>query len=349
VIEIETSAEDLIRTRLTYSPLWEAVCSSLALVHPERRPLHLPWIAQMMRSAKRTDLRPLWALVAPYPIVFGFLAPSPGAPGASFRDEIERLRATSPDEVQAEVGLFYEGMSEAPPTFVRPYVETPKRSLDMLATTLGVYWNEVLAPHWTPLRGVLEAEVLRNGRTLATGGVDALFGDLHPGLAWDGSRVTIDRPIAMTIRPEGRGIVVVANTFAWPAPLCGSTADGRALLVYAPRGLARLWPSGPENPEESLDVLLGSARASVLRMLDVPRATADIASMLRMGTSTVSYHLAQLRRAGLVETHRDGRRVYYRLSRIGESFLTLWSAAPEEQAMEGSDPAPGRRGLRREA
>lgn len=349
MIEIETSAEDLIRTRLTYSPLWEAVCSSLALAHPERRPPHLPWIVQMMRSAKRIDLRPLWALVAPYPIVFGFLAPPPGAPGESFRDEIERLRATSPDEVQAEVGLFYEGMSEAPPTFVRPYLQTPKRSLDMLATTLGVYWNEVLAPHWTALRGVLEAEVLRSGRTLAARGVDALFGNLHPDVAWDGSRVTIDRPIGLTIRPEGRGIVVVANTFAWPVPLCGSTADGRALLVYGPSGLARLWPGGPEDPEEGLDVLLGSARAAVLRMLQVPKATTDIASMLRMGTSTVSYHLAQLRRAGLVEAHRDGRRVYYRRSRIGENFLTLWSAASAEEAIEGSDPAPGRRGLRREA
>lgn len=349
MIEIETSAEDLVRTRLTYSPLWEAVCSCLALAHPERRPLHLPWIAQMRRSAARVDLRPLWALVAPYPVVFGFLGPAPGPPGSPFRDEIELLRATPPDEVQTEVGLFYEGMSEGPPTCVRPYIESPKRSLDLLATALDAYWVDVLSPHWAALRGVLETEVLRAGRALAAGGVDDLFGELHPAVSWNGSRLQIDRPIDMTIRPAGRGVVVVANTFAWPEPLCGSTADGRALLVYGPRGLAGLWPGGPEDAEEGLDVLLGSARALLLRMLEVPRATTDIASILRIGASTVSYHLAQLRRAGLVELHRDGRRVYYRLSRIGESFLTLWSTPSSEEATDGSDPGARVDTRRREA
>ncbi len=41
----------------------------------------------------------------------------------------------------------------------------------------------------------------------------------------------------------------------------------------------------------------------------------------------MSQHLARLRRAGLVEPHRKGRRVYYRLNSSGESLLDLLGEA----------------------
>jgi DNA-binding transcriptional ArsR family regulator len=40
--------------------------------------------------------------------------------------------------------------------------------------------------------------------------------------------------------------------------------------------------------------------------------------------------LARLRRAGLVEAHRRGRRVYYCLSAIGESLLELFGEPGED-------------------
>jgi DNA-binding transcriptional ArsR family regulator len=337
VIRIEMAAEDLVRTRLTFSPLWEAVLGYLAIAHPERRPLHLPWVAQLGRSAARLDLRPLWALVGPYPVVLDFLTPIPDAPGSDFRQEVERLRATPPEDVQSEVGMFYEAMDEPPPSYARPYVERPRRSLDRLADTLTVYWEQAFAPHWPALRAVLEAELLHRAQTLATQGPDVLLGNLHPAVSWSDGTLEIDRPYDMVLHPGGRGLLVLANAFAWPGVLAGTMQDRRTVVIYPPRGLAALWPASPPDPDEALGILLGRSRAAVLGMLDAPRATTDIASLLSMGANTVSYHLGQLRRVGLIDRHRDGRRVYYRLSELGRALIRLWDPAPGDDAEQ-----PGR-------
>jgi DNA-binding transcriptional ArsR family regulator len=52
--------------------------------------------------------------------------------------------------------------------------------------------------------------------------------------------------------------------------------------------------------------------------------------MHRLLRTTVSQHLARLRRAGLVEAQRRGRRVCNRLSTNGESLLKLFGALGEE-------------------
>jgi DNA-binding transcriptional ArsR family regulator len=52
--------------------------------------------------------------------------------------------------------------------------------------------------------------------------------------------------------------------------------------------------------------------------------------MHRLSRTTVSQHLARLRRAGLVEAHRRGRRVYHRLSTNGEYLLELFGELGEE-------------------
>ena len=56
---------------------------------------------------------------------------------------------------------------------------------------------------------------------------------------------------------------------------------------------------------------------------------ATLASKLGVGKSTVSHHLKELHNAGLIERHRDGRRVYCcineeRLAELSD-FLTLGS------------------------
>ena len=47
----------------------------------------------------------------------------------------------------------------------------------------------------------------------------------------------------------------------------------------------------------------------------------DLASAVELGESTVSHHLSQLRRAGLVESERRGMNVYHRPRR--ESLVAL--------------------------
>jgi DNA-binding transcriptional ArsR family regulator len=65
-------------------------------------------------------------------------------------------------------------------------------------------------------------------------------------------------------------------------------------------------------------------RASVLKNLFVPTTTSELAQQLCLSPAAVSAHLSRLKAAGLVEPHRDGKRVYYRLSGTGESLLEIF-------------------------
>jgi len=63
-----------------------------------------------------------------------------------------------------------------------------------------------------------------------------------------------------------------------------------------------------------------------LELLDLlaqgSRSVEDLASAAELGVSTCSAHLQTLREAGLVETRREGRRIYYSLA--GDDVAGLW-------------------------
>lgn len=63
-----------------------------------------------------------------------------------------------------------------------------------------------------------------------------------------------------------------------------------------------------------------------LELLDLlaqgPRSVDDLAAAASVGTSTCSAHLQTLREAGLVETRREGRRIFYSLA--GDDVAGLW-------------------------
>ena len=56
----------------------------------------------------------------------------------------------------------------------------------------------------------------------------------------------------------------------------------------------------------------------------VPTTTTELARQLDFAPAAVSAHLSRLKDAGLVEPHRNGKRVYYRLSCAGESLLEIF-------------------------
>ena len=131
------------------------------------------------------------------------------------------------------------------------------------------------------------------------------------------------------VDPMGRGVVFVPTVFAWPDVAVGLSREGTLLVAYQARGTAAVWDSPPRDPERGLEMLLGRERAAVLQSLRIPRSTTDLATLLRTAASSASYHLAALRHAGLVESHREGRGVLYRISPLGQGLLRLWVTPPE--------------------
>jgi DNA-binding transcriptional ArsR family regulator len=52
--------------------------------------------------------------------------------------------------------------------------------------------------------------------------------------------------------------------------------------------------------------------------------TTELAGDLDRSPAAVSAHLTRLKVAGLVEPHRSGKRVFYRLSGAGEALLEVF-------------------------
>jgi DNA-binding transcriptional ArsR family regulator len=89
--------------------------------------------------------------------------------------------------------------------------------------------------------------------------------------------------------------------------------------------VANLWTSQSPAPDGTpLEAALGAGRAAVPRGLPLPRTTTELARQLGLAPSAVSAHLSRLKAAELVEPHRSGKRVYYRLSDAGESLLGIF-------------------------
>jgi DNA-binding transcriptional ArsR family regulator len=99
----------------------------------------------------------------------------------------------------------------------------------------------------------------------------------------------------------------------------------RPTLAYGPRGVAKLWSTSSSVPKgTAIEAALGAGRASILKnLLPVPSTTTELANQLRLSPAAVSAHLSRLKAAELVEAHRSGKRVYYRLSYAGESLLEI--------------------------
>jgi len=177
------------------------------------------------------------------------------------------------------------------------------------------------------MREHLEGDTIRRGQALALGGVEALLSGLSPKVNYSGGAIELAKAYERIVDPKGRGITLVPCVFVWPKVDVLVQPGYQPTLAYPPRGAANLWTAS--SPRESSGTALGAAlgvsRASVLKcLLPAPTTTMELSQQLRLAPAAVSAHLSRLKVAGLVEPHRSGRKVYYRLSSAGESLLEIF-------------------------
>jgi DNA-binding transcriptional ArsR family regulator len=206
------------------------------------------------------------------------------------------------------------------------YLEYPEGSLKRLVDALGRYHDLALAPYWPRIQEHLEGDTIRRGQALALGGIEALLSGLHPKARYDGGSLELDKAYDAVVDPVGRGMTLVPCVFAYPRVEVLVQPGYRPTLAYGPRGVANLWASASSAPNgTALGAALGESRASVLKgLLTAPTTTTELAKQIGLGPAAVSAHLSRLKSAGLVEPHRSGKRVYYRLSPAGESLLGVF-------------------------
>ncbi|MGO4420754.1 ArsR/SmtB family transcription factor, partial [Streptomyces sp. MCAF7] len=161
----------------------------------------------------------------------------------------------------------------------------------------------------------------------AKGGARLLFTDMHPNLRWQDGVLHIDKVVGEhRTAASGRGLLLIPSVFAQkPAPPINP--DDPPVLAYPSRAVATLW-APPSTPDATaLASLLGAPRATLLRILEEPLATTEVARRLSVTPSAVSQHLRVLYATGLVTRARHGRQVLYRRSSLGDQLAHRIPAA----------------------
>jgi DNA-binding transcriptional ArsR family regulator len=333
MITIPLSTEDLTKVRIAPSPLWETVTSFGVLLHHGRGTVHAPWAARAPRVLSGTDLSALVAAMCVAGRCPDFLTPPPDVSAATFGEELERLRTTPAEVVHEEVEAFvrqeklqFGTLAPEKVRLLEIYLSDPEDSLERLVDELRRYHDLALAPYWPRIQEHLEGDTLKRGQALALGGVEALLSGLHPKASYGGGVLELDKTYEAIIEPAGRGLTLVPCVFAWPRVEVLVQPGYRPTLAYGPRGVANLWSVSSSAPNgTALEAALGAVRASVLKSLSpMPTTTTELAHQLRLSPATISAHLSRLKAAQLVEPHRNGKRVYYRLSGAGESLLGMF-------------------------
>jgi hypothetical protein len=241
-IRIRLGVEDLARVRFAISPVAELV-SSLLILHegPTASVLHRPWRRRVGTVLSGRDRNLLLGLVPePGICIPDHLTPTPYATRPSVRQQIATIRATTTEQVRADLSRNYR--PDAVPEAYVPYCDRPADALlSKATTTLGRYWEDAIAPHWPPVRDVLEADLLYRARRLAESGLEGLFEDLHPSLKFDGDALQIGTFCTSITDDSARGLVFIPSVFLWPRISAGGADRDRPRVSG---GGVRGWCSG---------------------------------------------------------------------------------------------------------
>lgn len=319
-LRLNLSVDGLARTRLAHSPLFEAVNSLRALAEPEANPLHRPWALAARSRVDGIDTETLLALWSDCPAVPDFLTPPPPPGTTRIEDELDRVRATPSEQVRRDLAITYGDRLPAP---LERLHRKPSAGLDALVRLVYAYWERALADHWPRLRLVLDGDVVYRTRALASGGAVAVFGDLHERITWDGGDIVVgadsgepDHCVDVT-----EGLLLVPSAFIWPYVATVFRPPWTPAIIYPSRGTGTLWQVGDATGPQALAALIGRTRAGLLALLDAPLSTTELAHRAGLSVGSVSRHLAVLREAGLVASHRHGHAIVHQPTQLGLSLL----------------------------
>jgi DNA-binding transcriptional ArsR family regulator len=322
VTVVRFSANALSRSRFAISPAAETVASLIWLGKPAGEATQAGWYARH-RPALVDRLRGgefergLVALLSNTSWIPGFLnLPQPAGPGTELDGELAAFAAAGDDQVVRDITEASRYAASAGLGWL-----TGRGLAGRAVGLLRWCWDECLAYDWPRRRAVLERDIVRRAGLLAAYGWAAVAGGIRPdapgrsGTAWLGAdtlRVN-DRPGPdLVVGDEGMAFVPMTPRGLWL-----SHRPGGLTLAYTAHGSAA---AGDVPAGDGLPDLIGRTRTRVLRALDRPTTTSQLAAALGLALGTAGDHLAVLRAAGLVTRARLGHRVFYHRTDLGDAL-----------------------------
>ncbi|MER5930327.1 DUF5937 family protein [Streptomyces sp. NPDC002054] len=336
--ELRFSATDLAQTRFAVSPMWEVVTSHRLLRDPAESPLHHRWVTQVRPRVAAAGLDRGWLaeLIPAQGYLADFLNPTPGSPFPELSAELAQIRRSRPERVRTELDMLAawhprENRSGSPSgsrsgstARLRLLREAPEQALAKVTEEIEAYWELALAPYWSRIRRLLEADVFHRARQVAEHGSAHVLNELHEHVRWDDGTLTLLRRHCTLSRDQaGSGLLLVPTVFTWPRVLTRITPPESPQLAYPARRVGTLWEPRRTAAAEAVAGVLGRSRALLLAELDTPASTTRLALLCGLSTAAVSQHLTALRAARLVTAHRSGRSVLYARTAIADALLGL--------------------------
>jgi hypothetical protein len=321
-LTIDLDVSELARTRFAISPLSETVSGLQQLGGIGRQEINLRWMrwASDELAARPLGLSRSWPLIVnDRPSWPQFLVPAPVGAQTTIEEDLAAMRRTTARQVRASLQRVF---GDDLPDGAAELVAHPAAGLRAIATELRQAHDRLIAPHWSRIRAVLDADIAYRARQLAAGGAERLFADLHPDLHWHDGRLTLERWRSdRVVNPAPGGLVLVPVVLGTPYVLIKGNTTTRTTVRYPARGVGALWTAGTRPARGSAVRLLGRPRAELLEALRSPATTTDLARALNVSPSAVSQHLGVLRDSGLVAGERSGRSVLYLTTERGLALL----------------------------
>lgn len=316
MIRYQLGDTDLVEIRFALSPLCEMGLSLRAIRQPSYFPLQLPWLRRSQEAREAIDMAVLMDLITDNAHTPDFLNPVPSSPTTRLDDELAALARMPMSAFRGQIIELHGHLPER-------YAGRGRAPLQAVVETLRAYWQGCIAPYWSRMRTVLDADIVYRGRVIAQQGLRAMLDDLSPTIRLVGNELQIANRSGLNRTEEvaGQGLTLIPTMFTRRASF--PTQDGFAPCVfYVARGQGAMWQGEQATGSASAAAdLLGRTRAHLLESLAEPASATQLAVRLDVSPSAVTQHLRVMAHGGLLTTARHGRSVLYLRSDLGSALL----------------------------
>jgi hypothetical protein len=275
-----------------------------------RAKLFPPELAQSRAEAARLFGAPLVTIPE-------CLSPTPYAGDPTGRDFLDRITGVGRDTLLSELETDLTGRPL--PDALGSLVDRPARFLEGFARVTAHAWGFVEAV-WRRRRRLLSREVERIGTAAVTGTLGAGLSLLGPRIRLLGHSLYLPDPRGERIELAGRTLILVPLISGGSASLLNVDHEDHVWIGYPLRSGAGAMSSHPESPA---DLVLGEARAQILRSADGYLTMTEVATLIGCTGGSATYHCKQLESAGLITRHRYKGSVRVRRTVRGDELLDL--------------------------
>ncbi|MFF4243499.1 ArsR/SmtB family transcription factor [Streptomyces sp. NPDC001822] len=314
-----------LRVASRVDPLWETALS-LHLLQNRQAPLTFgAWRREVGAALRRAGLesvtRALTRLCPDGSYFPDFLTPGRG--DTDLDTGLDRLLSTPRRRLRAELTRLHAHTGGPVPADVRPLADGCPQALRRLGSALRAYHRVAVEPYLSAIGAQAAADrTVRAQAVLAHGAEGLLTGyDQLPGWRYSDRLLCAPYPVNRELSLHGRALTLVPAFFCVRAPLALVDEELPPVLVHPLSPAPGWFERRRDGGDAPVAQLIGASRAELLRMLDRPMTTMDIAAALRLAPSTASRHATVLREAGLLLSQRQGVRVLHHRTRLGRAVL----------------------------